>query len=156
MASMEDLVKRVDKLIIDVPTIGNERKKAAARVINFDLLQITPVDQGIAMSNWIVQNGDASDELRPAFVPSPTGKSVSSKGKREWTNSVDPEVTRSANFGPANDLAQATIDQAQSGVDLHITNNLPYIQALDQGHSSQAANFVDRAIILGTDRASRD
>lgn len=137
--SLKELSASVRMLATDLPDRANALKQDVARRINFDLLQTTPVDTGQAVSNWQVQNGEAATEPRPAFV----------------AGGAEPEATRQANIEPAMQLANETVSAAQRGQPIHITNVLPYIQALDEGHSSQAVNFVSRAIILGTDVVSR-
>lgn len=155
MPTLEDLANGMKSLAQGLPAKANQLKKDIASTVNFDLLQTTPVDTGQAVSNWIVQNASASEETRPPFAPNREGYMKQSSGARAWTHRVDAEVVRQANVAPALALAKETINQAQPGEPIHITNNLDYIQALDEGHSSQAENFVERAIILGTDLQKR-
>ena len=91
----------------------------------------TPVDTGRARSNWIVAINSAPEAVIEPYTPGEGG----STGARN---------------------AQAAIDQGsqviagyQSGDEIHITNNLPYIQRLNDGYSDQApANFVETAVAL--------
>lgn len=140
-----------------LPERANRAKQVAASTINNDLLQITPVDTGLAVSNWIVTLDTPSTETRSAFIPAKEGYSKQTKGVKNWTHRGDPESTRQANIAPASELARATIESAAPGQPICIANNLDYIQLLDTppGHSSQAVKFVDRAIILGREIASR-
>lgn len=49
---------------------------------------------------------------------------------------------------------QTTIEGAAAGSDIHITNNVPYIVPLNDGHSHQApAGFVETAIQVGANAA---
>ena len=92
----------------------------------------TPVDTGRARSNWIVSINSAPEEIIPPYTPGEGG----STGARN---------------------AQAAINQGEEvisryqgeGQEIHITNNLPYIQRLNDGYSDQApANYVETAIAL--------
>jgi hypothetical protein len=153
--SLSEVSKQLRQLAKNLPLRVNDLKKDVTKTINFDLLQTTPVDTGQAVSNWQVQLDSAAEGIRPPFVDTPKGFMKQTSGVRAWNHRSDPEVTRQANIGPALEVASATIEQAQPGQEIHVTNNLPYIQALDEGHSSQAQNFVSRAIILGRDLVTR-
>lgn len=72
----------------------------------------TPVDTGRARANWLTSLGGATVEQRDLFDPS--GSLAIS------------------------DITQAALDwDARSG-SLFLTNNLPYIERLEHGHSAQA------------------
>lgn len=89
----------------------------------------TPVDTGRARSNWIAQIGSAPDETIEAYAPGKDGD------------------TEASNTQAALDQAEAVIRGYTEGQEIHITNNLPYIQRLNDGYSSQApANFVEQAV----------
>jgi hypothetical protein len=138
-----------------LPERANAVRKQIARTINFDLLQTTPVDTGQAVSNWQVTLDEVPEGIRPAFVPSREGYMKQKDGEKSWVHRVDPELTRQQNIAPAMDLANQTIDATLPNQVINITNNLDYIQALDEGHSEQAQLFVDRATLLGADIVSR-
>jgi hypothetical protein len=90
----------------------------------------TPVDTGRARSNWIAQIGSAPDTVIDAYVPGSLGD------------------TEAANTQAALDQAEAVIKNYKGGQEIHITNNLPYIQRLNDGWSSQApANFVEQGVM---------
>lgn len=154
-STLGELSKQMRQLAKDIPSRANTLKQQVARTINFDLLQTTPVDTGAAVSNWIVNKNEAATEIREPFAPTKEGYMKTTKGVSEWTHRNDPEVTRQANIQPALSLANETIDSSAAGEVIHITNNVPYIQALDEGRSKQANLFVDRAIILGENVVSR-
>lgn len=85
----------------------------------------TPVDTGRARANWIAQIGSASDAVLPEPA-SPLGATQASL-----------------------DNAENIIRGYLAGSSIHLTNNLPYIQRLNDGYSRQApANFVENAILL--------
>jgi hypothetical protein len=154
-SNLKSFAQQIRYLANNLPQQANEVKKQIARTVDFDLLQSTPVDTGQAVSNWQVTLNTPADNVRPAFAPPPEGYMKQTNGVRVWTHRADPEATRQANLAPAMQLANQTIDAAQPSDVVHITNNLPYIQALDEGHSSQAENFVDRAILLASDIVKR-
>ena len=84
----------------------------------------TPVDTGRARGSWLV----------------------------EISKPADGTADNPADFGfvPATTKAQAKLKGYKAGGEVHITNNLPYITPLNQGHSKQApAGFVEEAIAAG-------
>lgn len=85
----------------------------------------TPVDTGRARSNWIAQIGSAPSTVIESYAPGQAGASAQG----------------------ALDQAAAVISGYTSGQEIHITNNLPYIQRLNDGFSPQApAGFVEKAV----------
>ena len=89
----------------------------------------TPVDTGRARSNWIAQIGSAPSGTVEPYAPGEAGS------------------TTGANSQAAMDQAEAVISGYNNGQEIHITNNLPYIQRLNDGYSAQApANFVEQAV----------
>lgn len=146
MAGLLALAQSMNRLAVIVPLVGNDVAKQVASTIMNDLVQVTPVDVGKALSNWAVTLNAPSFEPIPAYAPSPRG----SMKRGQWTHAVDPSITAQANVPPTLEAAQAIIDAKLSGQPLFITNNVDYIVALDQGTSDQApAGFVDRAVLLG-------
>lgn len=91
----------------------------------------TPVDTGRARSNWIASLGAAPDQVIDAYVPGNLGS------------------TKAENTQEALDQAEAIVrGYSGEGQEIHITNNLPYIQELNDGSSVQApANFVEQGIL---------
>ena len=91
----------------------------------------TPVDTGRARSNWIVAINSAPDDIIQPYAPGEFGS------------------TGARNAQAAINQAEEVISSYQSGDTIHISNNLPYIQRLNDGYSAQApANFVETAIAL--------
>lgn len=89
--------------------------------ITNDLIQLTPVDTGWAQSNWVPSIG------------SPVGEAV---GSREG-------VDRSAQERGMAEVVAFTLDMG----DIFISNNVPYIVPLNEGHSPKAqAGFIDMSI----------
>jgi len=120
MASLSDLGRRME-----IHAANIERNAPLAqRVTAVAVLQVvtlsTPVDTGRARTNWLVGIGGAKNEV------------VESAG---------------TDGGIAGKVAKLKNTQTKQGQDIHITNNLPYIVRLNEGHSAQApAGFVEQAI----------
>lgn len=155
VSTLAEMSKMLRSVAESLSERANTVRKQIVRTVNFDLLQTTPVDTGQAVSNWQVTVDEIPEGTRPPFVLSREGYMQQRKGEKSWVHRVDSEYTRQQNLAPAMQLANATIDAAKPDETIIITNNLPYIQALDEGHSSQAQNFVERAILLGQDVVTR-
>jgi len=102
---------------------ANRLKRLAA----FTILQAvsfgTPVDTGRARANWLVDLGK------------PAEGTVGSQGARP-ADAPDPLAA-----------GRATIDRSEPEQSIHVTNNLPYINELNEGSSAQApAGFVQLAV----------
>ena len=82
---------------------------------------------GRARANWFVSVGGASGDM---------------------TDDVD------AGGQATIDRGKATIEGAQGGAPIYLTNNQPYIIPLNEGHSHQApAGFIDTAVLAGSESA---
>ncbi len=98
----------------------------------------TPVDTGRARSNWNVEFGRPDTTTREAFVKGQDG-------------STGPQNSRKAI-----EQGGAKIATRVNGQDIWISNNVPYIGELNNGHSAQApAGFVQRAVQAGRAVANR-
>ena len=106
--------------------------RKVALSVDATVVSATPVDTGRARSNWQVEIGKPAKGELPAFVPGAEGSTVG------------------PNTQMALALGAATIATYKTGETIHLTNNLPYIGALNNGHSAQApAGFVQRAVLDG-------
>lgn len=131
MSDLLEFSRRITLRGGTIATRADNLVRKVALVADQAIVVGTPVDTGRARSNWIVQIGSSADSPIYPYTP----------GERGST-------------GAAN--AQAAIDQGQrvisnyvggSGQSIHITNNLSYIQKLNDGFSAQAsANFVETAV----------
>lgn len=121
---------------IRIRGVGKDLSKRADRLTAQVLLVCaatvvlrTPVDTGRARANWQANAGDPA----PGVAPTPASPSA----------------------GPTEALARAQRVAAayKGGKALYLTNNLPYIGALNRGHSKQApANFVQAAVAVGVQK----
>lgn len=109
--------------------------RRAATAIDRRAVRDTPVDKGVARSNWVGTLNVPFSGVIPAYSPG------SKLGLQERAN------------------AQAAIAQAQVAIrgyevgrsrSIHLTNNVPWLGRLNSGSSQQApALFVQKAIQTG-------
>lgn len=152
MATLTDLAVLMDGLGARVSDFGNQVKKDVATTVLTDLVQVTPIDTGEAVSNWQVTLDSPAQSILPAFAPAPKGRMV----KGTWEHKADPVATAQGNVPPTIDAGNNTIQGAQPGQPIFITNNAEQIVPLNEGSSVQApSGFVDRALILGADTVGR-
>jgi len=111
--------------------------RQAAMAIDRELVYGTPVDKGVARSNWIGSNGTPFADVIPAYAP---GKKLG--------------IGERANAEAAIAQAKTAINtfQAGKGQKLYLTNNVPYIGRLNNGHSKQApAGFIQKGVQAGVE-----
>lgn len=128
MAKPEVFARRMRELAEDIP---RNAARAAAKValrIGRQLVNTTPVDTGLARSNWLVGIGRRDMTPRASRPPATTIAEMNAK-----------------------------LSQLQPDVDIHIANGgfkVPYLGLLNQGSSFQApANFVRIAFLAARDSA---
>jgi hypothetical protein len=132
MADLNDLANRMQKLKASLPDKASALACQVARVIQKDLVYVTPVDESTALSNWVLTVGE------PWAVPL-TAYYLGEQGSTQ------------------NQSARAALQQGEQqlalkkpGETIFITNNAAHIRALNDGSSAQApAGFVERAVLLG-------
>lgn len=134
MASLSQFSSRMARIAVNIPEQADKAVRKAALACDQAIVMATPVDTGRARSNWIASLNTASgDEVDP-YAPGQEGS------------------TAGANTQAALEQAQAVVagydgDRHSS---VHITNNLPYIGPLNDGHSAQApAGFVSTGVQAG-------
>lgn len=119
----------------DVRVVVNSLNKFTEKLIQrltlnvtANLIEDTPVDTGWARANWV-----------PA-IGSPRTKTAGTREAAENGNlSTGPQTT-----------GQVEILRYKLGPTVHITNNVPYINKLNAGHSRQAPSaFVQNAVLRG-------
>lgn len=121
---------------IRIRNVANGVSGNADRVVRAVLLAAastvvlrTPVDTGRARANWQARAGTPAVGTLPA--PSTPGEGPNAALAR----------------------AQAVAAAYRGNSELSLTNNLPYIGALNRGHSKQApANFVQAAITVAVNK----
>jgi hypothetical protein len=125
----------MSKLASNVRQNASKRVRATALAIDGAVVIATPVDEGRARSNWQVSIDSTIDTVREAYAPGSEG----STGGANARAAIEQGRRAIEGFGPDNK-------------EIHITNNLPYIRPLNDGHSAQApANFVEQAVAVGVE-----
>ena len=110
--------KALDAAIAALPEMANDIKIRTALDLMNRIVLKTPVDTGRARGNWqLTQRSPAKD-----VVPEDSAKVSSS------------ETPPSAILQEA----EQTASGSQMGDDIWISNNLPYIETLEEGRSQQA------------------
>jgi hypothetical protein len=138
--NLSEFARRMTQHGITVEKNGTKVARTVALAVDQTVVIATPVDEGRARANWQVRVGPAATDVIPAYVPGKGGN------------------TGAQNAQAAMEQGKIAISTAQPGQEIHITNNLPYIGALNDGHSAQApAGFVEQAVKAGieTVRASK-
>lgn len=121
MARPDQFARRLKKLGRLVEVNGAKAVRETAVAVSQTVILATPVDTGRARSNWLVGLGAARDDQ------------------------VEPVQATAAIARNSSSIAGFRDGR------LHITNNLPYINRLNEGHSAQApAGFVETAITIGS------
>lgn len=111
--------------------------KEVTRAVGTVVIYATPIDTSRARSNW---QGSVDIPKEGVLFPAPAAPSDPSEGPRVALESVD----RAAN------------DYSGQRGGTWIVNNLDYIQALNDGWSSQApANFVAMSVQAGANAVSK-
>lgn len=131
MASLDQFSRRIATLGEQVAKEADRTVRAAALAADQAVVLATPVDKGRARSNWLVE---LDAPARTTIEPYSPGQDGSTAG---------------ANSAAALAQGQATIAgyHGDRNTGIAISNNLPYIGALNAGHSRQApAGFVEKAV----------
>lgn len=113
---------------------AHEVVRRTALLIDQAVVGKTPVKTGRARANWRVQIGSAN----PETLPTPASKE--------------------AGYASAIAEGQAVILAYKGEGEIHITNNLPYIHALNGGSSAQTMHepfFVETAVMEAADVVRR-
>jgi hypothetical protein len=134
MAGLDDFAKRMSRVAVRVEGNAERAVKDCAQAVLRSAVENTPVDTGLARSNWTPELDRAFEGLFPARVPGTRGS------------------TADANSAATIEAGAPTIDafDIHANREIHITNNAGHIQALNDGHSRQApAGFVQIAVMEG-------
>lgn len=130
MGSLKDLSRKMERLSRVIPVNVKRGLKETVLVIDQVLVTSTPVDTGRARANWVVGLGPSTQAI-DAYFPGKGG------------------ATAAANAEAALQQARDFLDGADVSV-IYISNNLEYIQYLNEGSSAQApAGFIEAAVDAG-------
>lgn len=123
MATMRGFSTRIRAVAKTIPQNADKLVREVVIGATSVVAMGTPVDTGRARGNWQAQLGEAAQGELPA--PGSPGAGA------------QQAIQRAAEVAAA----------YPGGVEVHITNNLPYIIPLNEGHSKQApAQFVQTAL----------
>lgn len=118
MASIKTFNKRMNRRAVKLNRSANQIKRETALLIDQILVVETPYDTRRAASNWLV---GINNPPRKIVEPRSTNETISE--------------------------GRTTISKVQGPDTIWISNNVPYIEALNAGSSTQRpAGFVERAI----------
>ena len=132
--NFDDFAKRIDRIAVRVEGNVERAVKDCAGAVLRSVVENTPVDTGMARSNWTPELDRAFEGLFPARVPGENGSTV--------------EENAAATIEAGTPTIEAFDITANR--EIHITNNAPHIQPLNDGHSRQApAGFVQMAVMEG-------
>lgn len=85
-----------------------------------DLVRGTPVDKGVARSNWRVSLNAPTTGVIPAYAP---GRNLG--------------IGENANASAAIAAGTSVIARVREGQTIYISNSIPYLERLRNGHSQQ-------------------
>lgn len=129
--TLKDLAKSMRARAENLENFGNEVAKAGVDAMLVEMVEVTPVDESTALSNWQVNIGNAAADELPAHV-------LGEKGS-----------TRGASAGQTLAEGRAELQYKKPGQPVFLSNLTPYIADLDDGSSRQfAGGFVPRALII--------
>jgi hypothetical protein len=115
--------KAIEKAKREVVLATVNAVKKVALAVNQAVILATPVDTGRARGNWI------------ARVDSPNREKFDSKLDKTGSNTIN-ENAKTIKTAPE-----------KSALTVYISNNLPYIQRLNEGYSAQApSGFVEKSL----------
>lgn len=140
MPSLREFSKRITLRGGLVATRADRLTRQVALAADQAVVVGTPVDTGRARSNWIAQIGSRAPSAIEPYAPGELGS------------------TKAQNTQAALDQAEGVIRgyMGGKGLAIYISNNVPYIQKLNDGSSAQApANFVETAVMQAVAVISR-
>lgn len=130
MPTLREFSARMLRLSKSIPVNVRTGLKQTVLAIDQVLVVSTPVDTGRARSNWIVGTGPSTQAI-DAYAPGEGGS------------------TGRDNLNAALAQARQFLDGTDVSV-IYISNNLEYIQYLNEGSSAQApAGFIEAAVEAG-------
>lgn len=134
MSSFKEVSARLRVIAKDIPENANAIVRLTALAIQQSLVLQTPVDTGRARANWQVNINAPANGTLEQFPLAAKGDSVGLPGP-SGSFAMTEAIKATQNF---------------VGGSIFITNNLPYIVPLNNGHSQQApAGFIQTAILNG-------
>ncbi len=148
MADLGDLGRLLRVRAYQVGQWGDATPRKATKVLVSELIRATPVDEGVARSNWQVESAQPDKvSRRPAYAP---GRHLGISETRNAAAAIAAayaKIDRAPSVFQLDNFFEAGLMEAAGGVTFHVFNPVPWIDPLDRGHSrQQPAGFVRRAI----------
>lgn len=143
---LKKLAARMQQLSETLKENADRMVRKTALTIGTTLVLATPVRHGRARANWLPSYGAPTEDTveGPVLDASTEGSEAS------------PDATRGAAEAAATTEAMDRLQSSVAGYDMTrdgsfwISNNLPYIGRLNEGHSARApAKFVEAAVAAG-------
>lgn len=129
MATLLQFSRNIRKRGSDIENNSVRSVRLVAKRTLRSLIDGTPVDKGVARSNWRVSLGNPTRSVIPAYAP---GRKL---GIDERTNA---RAALAVGIAKINELrVGAKRGTGQAGTALFITNAIPYLGRLRSGSSSQ-------------------
>ncbi len=139
---MEEASARFFRLARGVEVATLTVTKEQALDVQYQLAKETPVDVGTARSNWRISIGRPLIGRIGAYVP------YGSRYRKPYGSGGN--IGEGANLAGVMAQGRARLASYKTG-SIYVTNALPYIGPLDDGHSKQAApGFIARAVYAAT------
>lgn len=137
MRTLADLAIQMQIRSKEVPVAADNLKRQVAYAALDSLLENTPVDTSVLVSNWRVSSGAIAEPI-PAYALGREGS------------------TRETSIAAARAAGRAAIDGIAPGKPIVIFNSVPYAQFLNDGTSSRAPHmFIEKAVLVGNLLAKR-
>lgn len=130
MSNLGDLGRRVTRIREDIDELVNRSVVNLTIEVLKELVNTTPIDTGMAISNWQVSLTGPVRMQIPSYVEGMQGSTK--------------------NIVIANTIGQAVgiLAARRPGQVIYLGNALPYIAELNRGSSSQApSGFIDKAFM---------
>lgn len=140
MSTMRGFAKRIKAIGEGVADNADSMTRKTVITIASSVSLATPVDTGRARANWRTNIGS----------PNTSSVEYGAKGEKRKGKKRRASPTANAAVGIAIGEATAQMQGYKGGRDIYISNNLPYIGRLNEGHSKQAKpGFIEKAILAG-------
>lgn len=133
------MATQLEQVSIDLKNLSSDVIKEITTDLTANLVEVSPVDTGWMRANWVPSIGT------PLELNQPGVKQTSSQVSLRETNQQ---------AGIISILTDYTLERG----DTFVSNNVPYVQVLNGGHSKQEpAGFVERAVekAITTDQENR-
>jgi len=121
--------------------------KQAAKASLKVFVNETPVDKGVARSNWRVGLNRKATAVIPAYTPYPSGSRANGQGKSERANANAAIQAGRARINSVRGVPGVGLTTA-----IIISNNAPYIAEINKKSSS--TGFIEKGIKVASDRLS--